>query len=323
VRRRQFIAGLGAAAWPLAARAQQARLKTIGYLGGTTSSIDNPRLGAFVQRLREHGWTEGRTIAIEARWADGRNDRFAEIAAEFVQLKVDVIVTTAAAPVFAAKEATSVIPIVFAAQSDPVGSNLVVSLARPGGNITGLSVQLSDVAGKGVELLREVIPNLRRLAIIANEGGRGAMLEMAAAQSAARSFDLEVTAFEIRRTEDIAHAFDAMNGNADALYVCGDPLTITNRTRINVLALGARLPTMCGVREFVEAGGLMSYGPNLTDLFRRSADFVDKILRGTKPADIPVEQPTRFDLVVNLITAKALGLAFPETLLATADELIQ
>ena len=252
-----------------------------------------------MQRLRELGWIEGRTVAIEYRWAEGRSERFAEIAAEFVRLKVDVIVTSGTA-VLAAKQATSVIPIVFAVAGDPVGTGLVASLARPGGNVTGLSIQATDLAGKRLELLREVVPGLRRLAIMANVGNPAAVLEMGEVQATARTLGLEVATFEIRRAEDIAPAFEALKGRADALYVCADPLVNTNRIRINTLALGARLPTMYGFREYVEAGGLMSYGPNFPDLFRRAADFVDKILRGAKPADIPVEQPTKFDLVINL-----------------------
>ena len=311
MKRREFITLLGgaAAAWPLAARAQQpAKLPTIGFLGASTPSAESQWAAAFVQRLRELGWIEGRTVAIEYRWAEGRSERFAEIAAEFVRLKVDVIVTAGTAAVLAAKQATSVIPIVFAAAGDPVGTGLVASLARPGGNVTGLSIQATDLAGKRLELLREVVPGLRRLAIMANVGYPAAVLEMGEVQAAARTLGLEVATLEIRRAEDIAPAFEALKGRADALYVCADPLVTTNRIRINTLALGARLPTMHGVREYVEAGGLMSYGPNFPDLFRRAADYVDKILRGAKPADIPVEQPTKFDLVINLTTAKALGL---------------
>ena len=280
-------------------------------------------VAAFVQRLRELGWIEGRTVAIEYRWAEGRSERFAEIAAEFVRLKVDVIVTAGTAAVVAAKQATSVIPIVFAAAGDPVGTGLVASLARPGGNVTGLSIQATDLAGKRLELLREVVPGLRRLAIMANVGNPAAVLEMGEVQAAARTLGLEVVTLEIRRAEDIAPAFEALKGRADALYVVGDPLVNTNRVRINTLALAARLPTMYGSREYVEAGGLMSYGANFPDLFRRAADYVDKILRGAKPADIPVEQPTKFDLVINLTTAKALGLDVPPTLLARADEVIE
>jgi putative ABC transport system substrate-binding protein len=286
-------------------------------------SLDSRRVGAFVQRLRELGWIEGRNVAIEYRWADGRTERLAEFAAEFVRLKVDVIVTSGTPPVIAAKQATSVIPIVFAAVGDPVGTGLVTSLARPGGNVTGLSIQAIDLAGKRLELLHEVVPGLRRLAIMANAGAPPALLEMAEVQTTTRVLGLEVVVSEIRRPEDIAPAFEAFKGRAEALYVCNDPLVTTNRIRINTLALGMELPTMYNVREFVEAGGLMSYGPNFLDLYRRAADFADKILRGARPADIPVEQPTKFELAINLKTAKALGLEVPPTLLARADEVIE
>jgi putative ABC transport system substrate-binding protein len=225
--------------------------------------------------------------------------------------------------VIAAKQATSVIPIVFTTAGDPVGIGLVASLARPGGNVTGLSNQLSDTSSKRLELLREVVPSLRRLAILANIGNPGSVLEMGEVQAAARTLALEVVTLEIRRAEDIGPAFEGAKGRADALYISADPLLNTNRIRINTLALGARLPTMHGVREYVEAGGLMSYGPNVVDLYRRAADYVDKILRGAKPGDVPVEQPTKFDLVVNLTTAKALGLMVPESFLLRADEVIE
>ena len=264
-----------------------------------------------MQRLRELGWIEGRTITIEYRWAEGRDERFAEIAAEFVRLKVDVIVTSGTPQVLAAKQATSVIPIVFATAGDPVGSGLVASLARPGGNATGLSSQVADLAGKRLELLREIVPGLRRLAIMGNVGNPFTVLELGEVQAAAGALGLEVHTLEIRRAQDIAPAFEALKGRADALYVCIDALANANRIRINTLALGARLPTMHGSRDYVEAGGLMSYGPNYPDLFRRAADYVDKILHGAKPGDIPVEQPTKFDLVMNLTTAKALGLDNP------------
>jgi putative ABC transport system substrate-binding protein len=323
MRRRQFITLLGgaAAAWPLAARAQQPA-KTIGLLGAATPATWSLLIAAFVRRLRELGWIEGRTIAIEYRWAEGRGERFAEIAAEFVRLKVDVIVTAGGA-VLAAKQATSLIPIVFAVAADPVGGGLVASLVRPGGNVTGLSTQFTDLAGKRLELLREIVSSLRQLAIMANAGYPAAVLEMAEVQATARTLGLEVTPLEIRRAEDIAPAFEALKGRAEALYVCSDPLTATNRVRINTLALAARLPMMYGVRESVEAGGLMSYGPNFPDLWRHAGDLVDKILRGAKPAEIPVEQPTKFDLVINLTTAKALGLDVPPMLLARADEVIE
>jgi putative tryptophan/tyrosine transport system substrate-binding protein len=276
-----------------------------------------------VERLRELGWIEGRNVAIEYRWAEGRNERYEEIAAEFARLKVDVIVTVTSPAALAAKQATAVIPIVFAAASDPVGTGLVASLARPGANVTGLSNQVSDTGGKKLEFLREVVPGLRRLAVMANVTNPAVVLEKGEVQAAARKFGLEITTSDIRRVEDIASTFDALKGRADALYVCADPLMNTHRVRINTLALGVRLPTMHGFRDYVEAGGLMSYGPNIPDLFRRAGDYVDKILRGAKPADIPVEQPTKFDFVINLTTAKALGLKIPEAVLLRADEVIE
>jgi len=325
IARRKFLATLGgAAAWPLAARAQQAsKLPTIGFLGAATASVAGQWFAAFVKRLHELGWMEGRNVAIEVRWAEGRSERYAEIAAEFVRLNVDVIVTVGTPASLAAKQATSVVPIVFVAASDPVGTGLVASLARPGGNVTGLSNQQADLAGKRVELLREVVPGLRRLAILANVGNPAGVLEMDDVQAAARTIGLEVATLEIRRAEDIAHGFELLKSRADALYVVSDPLLGSNRVRINTLALGMRLPTLHAFRDHVEAGGLMSYAANFPDLYRRSADLVDKILRGTKPGDIPVEQPTKFELVINLTTAKALGITVPSNVLALADEVIE
>jgi putative tryptophan/tyrosine transport system substrate-binding protein len=329
MRRREFITLVGGAAapsilWPLAARAQQpAKLPTIGFLGQSTRSAASEWVAAFVQRLRELGWIEGRTIAIEYRWGEGRSERAAEIAAEFVRLNVDIIVTSGTPQVLAAKQATSVIPIVFATAGDPVGTGLVASLARPSGNITGLSNQMVDTDGKRLELLREVLPSLRRLAIMANIGNPASVLEMGQVQAVARTLGLEVDTLEVRRAEDIAPAFEALKGRAEALYVITDALVSTNRFRINTLVLAARLPTMHGERDYVEAGGLMSYGANYPQLFRRAGDVVDKILRGGKPADIPVEQPNKFDLIINLTTAKALGLTIPESFLLRADEVIE
>ena len=325
MKRRQFIALLGGTtvAWPLAARAQQTgKLPTIGFLGTATASTFGPWTAAFVQRLRELGWIEGRTVAIEYRWAEGRDERYTEIAAEFVRLKVDVIVTSGAA-VVAAKQATSIIPIVFAVANDPLGTGLVANLARPGGNVTGMSNQQNDVAGKRLELLREVVPGLRRLAVMANVGYPASVLDMREVQATASRLGLQVITSEIRRAEDIAPAVEALKGRAEALYVCADPLVTTNRTRINTLALGARLPTVHGQRNNVEAGGLMSYGANFPDLYRRAAEYVDKILRGAKAGDLPVEQPTKFDLIINLTTAKTLGVTIPESLLLRADEVIE
>ena len=319
MKRRDFITLLGgAAAWPLAARAQQSGVRTIGFLGQSTRSAASEWTAAFVQRLRELGWTENRTITIEYRWAEGREERFAEIAAEFARLKVDAIIASGTPAVIASRQATSVIPIVF-----PVASGLVATLARPGGNVTGLATLGADLAGKRLELLREVVPGLRRLAIMGNVANVFTVLELHELQGAAHTLGLEVATLEIRRAQDIAPAFEALKSRADALYVCPQGLASTNRIRINTLALGERLPTMHGYREYVEAAGLMSYGPNFPDMFRRAADYVDKILHGAKPGDIPVEQPTKFDLIVNLTTAKALHLDIPPTLLARADEVIE
>ena len=323
MRRREFITLIGgAAAWPLVARGQQPVLPTIGFLGAASPSSWSPWTAAFVQRLRELGWVEGRNVAIEYRWAEGRSERYAEIAAEFVRLKMDVILTVGGA-VVAAQQATSVIPIVFAIAIDPVETGLVASLGRPGGNVTGLSMQATDLAGKQLELLREVLPALHRLAILANVGYPGSVVEIGKVQAAARKLAYEVDILEIRRTEDIAPVFGTLKSAAQALYVCGDALTTANSARINTLAMSARLPTIYPDRLFLEAGGFMAYGANNTDLFRRAADYVDKILRGAKPADIPVEQPTKFEFVINLNTAKALGLDVPPSLLARADEVIE
>jgi len=326
MRRREFITLLGGAAatWPLAARAQQStKLPTIGYLGTALPSAWSTWTAAFVQRLRELDWIEGRTVAIEYRWAEGRADRYREIAAEFVRLKVDVIVTVGTAAA-AAKQATSVIPIVFAVAADPIGSGLVASLARPGGNVTGLSLQQTEAAGKRLELLRELFPDFRRLAIIANVGYPAAVLDMNEVQVAAHKLGLDVVdKLEIRKPEDVTPAFNVLKGGAQALYVCGDALVDSVRARINTLALGLRLPTLYPNREYLEAGGLMSYGPSFSDLFLRAANYVDKILHGAKPGDLPVEQPTKFELVINLTAAKALGLTIPTPLLARADELIE
>jgi putative ABC transport system substrate-binding protein len=323
--RRKFITLLGgAAAWPLAARAQQpGKLPTIGYLGGGGPISQRAWVDAFVQRLRELGWIEGRTVAIDYRWGEGRNERYAEIAAEFVRLKVDVILAGGTEAAIAAKQATSVIPIVFPTAGDPVGTRLVASLARPGGNVTGLSNLGSGLAAKRLELLREVFPGLRRLAVMANADYSGGVTEKAEIDAAAPTLGLEVVPLPIRRLEDIASAFEGLKGRAEALYTTGDSLVHAHRLRINTFALAAHLPTMFGQREYVEAAGLMSYGANFPDMNRRAADFVDKILRGAKPGDIPIEQPTKFDLVINLTTAKALGIEMPPQLLARADEVIE
>jgi putative ABC transport system substrate-binding protein len=324
MKRREFVTLLGsAAAWPLAAVAQQAgKLPTLGFLGAGTPSDWSHWVAAFVQRLGELGWKEGRTITIEYRWAEGRSERYTQIAAEFVQRKVDVIVTVGSA-VAAIKRATSVIPIVFAVANDPLSTGLAASLSRPGGNVTGLSILAPELAGKRIELLREVIPGLRRLAIMGNAGYPAALLEMNEMQEAARTLGLVVIRGEIQRAEDIWPAMAALKGSADALYTCADALISANHARINAFALALQLPTLDYTRDHVEPDGLMSYGPSYSDLFRRAADYVDKILRGANPADLPVEQPTKFELVINLTTARALGLKIPEAFLLRADEVIE
>jgi putative tryptophan/tyrosine transport system substrate-binding protein len=326
VRRRELITLLGGAAiaWPLVARAQQpAKVPTVGFLGPNTRPAASEWVAEFVRGLRELGWIDGRSVAIEYRWAEGREERFSEIATEFARRKVDVIVTSGTPAVMASMHATSVIPIVFATAGDPVGNKLVASLARPGGNVTGLSVQSADIAGKRLELLHEVVPGLRRLAVIGNVGNEFTVLELSQVKTAAATLGLEFAGLEIRRSQDIVPALETLKGRAQALYVCVDGLASTNRIRINILAAAARLPTMHGSRDYVEAGGLLSYGANYPDLFRRAAGYVDKVLRGVKPGDIPVEQPTKFDLVVNLTVAKALGLDVPSAVLARADEVIE
>jgi len=291
-------------------------------LGAASPELAGPWVAAFVKRLGELGWTEGRNVTIEYRWAEARTERYGEIATELANRNVDVIVTWASAPVLAAKRATTTIPIVFAAQMDPVGAGVVASLARPGGNITGMSIQQTDTAGKRIELLREVVPRLARLAVMANSGAPGAMIEMREVATTARTLGLEVVPIEVSQAGEIFSSIESIKDRVDALYVATDPLIFSNRIEINAMAQRQRTPTIYGSREYVDAGALMSYGPNWIDLFRHAAEQVDKILRGTKPADLPVQQPTKFDLVVNLRTAKALGLEIPPSLLARADEVI-
>jgi putative ABC transport system substrate-binding protein len=327
VNRRDFITLLGsaAAAWPVAARAQQpVQMKRVGMLMGfANDAFGQVSAKAFQQQLERLGWTEGRTVAIEYRWAEGRPERYADIVAEFIRLKVDVIVTTATPSTAAAMQTTSTIPIVFVGLGDPVGTGLVSSLARPGSNVTGLSNQNRDTAGKRVELLRQIVPGLRGLGVLFNADNMATMLELRDVYEAARTLGLEVIPLKIRRTEDIAPALEILQGPARSLYIASDPVVNSNALRINTLALVKRLPTMYADRLQLEAGGMISYGVDRPEEYRRCADYVDKILRGAKPSDIPVQQPTRFDLVINLITVKALGLTVPPTLLALADEVIE
>jgi len=315
--RREFVQLLSgsAAGWPFVAHSQQGAPRHIGVLGAD-AIVWNSWMVAFVARLRELGWITGDTIDVEYRWAGGSSKLVSDFTAEFLRRNVDVIVTYGAAAAVV-QQATTTTPIVLAVASDP-GAGFIASLARPGGNVTGISIRQSELIGKRLALLREVVPHLRRLVIIANAGYAMPMLEAQEAKATAQALGLEAARPEIWRSEDITPAFEAIRGKADALYVVSDPLIAANRTLVTTLALSARLPTMLSYGDYVAAGGLMSYGPNYANLFRQAADMVDKILRGTKPGDIPVEQPSKFELVINVQTAKALGITVPEALLAAA-----
>lgn len=309
-------------AWPLGAEAQQpGNQRVIGILGADATAW-GPWTVALTARLHELGWSEGDNLTIEYRWAQGRSDRVSEFAAEFERRKVDVIVTYGAAAAILKQTITSV-PIVFAVAFDPVRTGLVESLARPAGNVTGVSIQQPDLVGKRLKLLRQAIPKLHRLAILADAGYAEPMLEADRVKSMAQESGLEAARIGIMRAEDIAPALESLANRADALYVVPDALIAANRTRIVTLALSRRLPTIMSYNDYVAAGGLMSYGPDYPDLFRKAAEMVDKIFRGTKPGDIPVEQPTKFELAINVKTAAALGLTIPQTFLATADEILK
>jgi ABC-type uncharacterized transport system substrate-binding protein len=324
MQRRAFITILGGfiGAWPLAAKAQQpGNQRLIGVLGADATSWA-PWTVALTARLRELGWSEGDTVAIEYRWANGRSDRVSEIAAEFERRKVDVIVTYGSAATIL-KQTITTIPIVFAIAFDPVRVGLVQSLAHPAGNVTGISIQQPDLVSKRLKLLRQAMPQLHRLAILADAGYAEPMLEADRVKAMAQAAGLEAARIGVWRAEDIEPALESLTNKADALYVVSDALIAANRTLIITLALSGRLPTMMSYDDYVDAGALMSYGPDYPDLFRKAAAMVDKILRGTKPGDIPVEQPTKFELAVNAKTAAALGLTFPQTFLATVDEVLK
>jgi putative tryptophan/tyrosine transport system substrate-binding protein len=324
MRRRQFIALIGGATvWPVAGLAQRQSNPTIGFLGATTPVIWSSFVAAFIQRMRELSWIDGYNLAIGYFWAEGREDKYNELAAELVRLKVDVIVTGGTSAVLAVKRATSAIPIVFATAGDPVGTGLVSSLSHPGGNVTGLSNQQTDLAGYRLDLLHEVVPSIRHVALLGNVGSPNVVLEMNAVQAAAVKLGVEIIKLEIQKAEEIDAAIESVRGRADALYVCTDPLMTVNQVRISTWAIRQRIPTIQAFRQYVDAGALMSYGPNFQDLFRRAADLVDKILRGAKPGDLPVEQPVKFDLIINATTAKALGLTIPESFLVRATEVIE
>jgi putative ABC transport system substrate-binding protein len=300
---------------------QSAKPPIVGFLVAGTPASHGAWVGAFTQRLSELGWTDGRNIRIEYRWAAGDLRQTTKFVAEFVQQKVDVIVTSAFG-VQAAAEATSTIPIVSAAFGDLVAKGLAKSLARPGGNVTGLSIQPVELSSKRLELLRDIIPNVRRLAALVNTHVVGEQ-EVVAIRTASVKFNIDANVLDIQTAEDIEAAMATLVGQADALYVYSEPLTNANKDKIVKAATAAKIPTIFGFREFVDAGGLISYGPNFIDLFARAAEFTDKILRGAKSADLPVQQPVKFDLIINLKAAKALGLSISETVLTRVDEVIE
>jgi putative ABC transport system substrate-binding protein len=325
VKRRKFITFLaGAAAWPLATRAQSPpKFPRVGYIGLASRKSAPHVFEAFRQGLKELGYVEGQTIALEGRWAEGRIERLPEIVAELLRLKVDVLVVSSSPAALAAKNATRTIPIVMVA-ADPVGLGLVASLARPGGNLTGLSYFNEAVVGKRVQFIKELLPELARVAVLTNPLVEVHAIFWRETEVAARKLGVALQPLEVRGPDDFEAAFAAgKRGNAQALIAFDDALTLTHRARIVALAANSRLPAMYGLREFPDNGGLISYGPSFVVLLRRAATFVDKILKGTKPADLPVEQSTKFELVINRRTANALGLIVPPTLLAQADEVIE
>ncbi len=323
VTRAAFAVALGLLVVPLAAEAQQPpRVPKIGLL--RVGSLPDANVAAFIQGLRDLGYVEGQNIIIEYRWAEGKLERLPNLASDLVRLKVEVIVTGGLEASLAAKTATRLIPIVAGTSADPVSSGLVASLARPGGNITGLTVINVDLAGKRLELLKEAVPGASRVAVLRNRANGAHALLWTETQRAARSLGVQLQSLEVRGANEFEGAFAAMaRDRADALLLAPDEMFWTYRGQIAALAAKTRLPGMFDIKGFVDAGGLMSYGPNLPDMFRRAATYVDKILKGAKPADLPIEQPTTFELVINLKTAKALGLTIPQSVLVRADEVIQ
>ena len=324
--RRVFVTGLGAVlAAPLAVAQQVSGIPKIAFLGGATQVTITPYIAAFRQGLRELGYVEGKTILVEVRLAEGTVEQLAKLARELVALKPDVIVATNDVAIAAVRRETQAIPIVMAFSSDPAGAGFVARLARPGGNVTGLSTLSPELSGKRLELLREVIPGLSRVALLWNPDSRGNLFDYKETEAAARSLHVELQSVEVSRVEDLDRAFSAVaKGRAQALIVpAGNLVVLARRDRVSSFAQRSRLPSIYGAREYVYDGGLMSFGPSSTDLFRRAATYVDKILKGAKPADLPVEQPTKFELVINLKTAKALGLTISPSVLGRADEVIQ
>lgn len=325
MRRREFMLLTGSAALSISSAygQQTATPPIVGFLVAGTPASHGAWVAAFVERLSKLGWADGRNVKIEYRWGAGDVRQTTEFAVQFVQRKVDVIVTSAYG-VVAAKQATSSIPIVFAAYGDAVANGIVESLARPGGNVTGLSVQPRELSSKRLELVRDIIPNARRLAALVNTNYSGVTQEVMGIRAASAKLNIEANILEIQTADDIEAAMaNLTSDNTDALYVYSEPLTNASKSKIIKAATAAKIPTIFGFREFVDAGGLISYGPNFIDLFARAAEFTDKILRGATPADMPIQQPVKFDFIINLKTAKALGLNISETVLTRADEVIE
>jgi putative ABC transport system substrate-binding protein len=327
MRRREFITLLGgaAAAWPIAVQAQQrSNVPRVGYLFSFAQEDDKQLWQACWQGLRDLGYVEGQSIILEPRWAEGHHDRLPGLVAELVMLKVDVIVAAATPASLAAKAATSTIPIVIVAVADPVKSGLVVSLARPGGNVTGLSLLTSDLSGKRLQILKEIVRNISHVAVLMNPDNRSGSVFWGQTQLAAQQLGVELQRLEARNPKEIERAFAVVvDRRVDALIVFDDPVLWSYRAEIVAQAAAQRLPEMYGYRDFVDGGGLISYGPDRPDHYRHTAIYVDKILKGAKPADLPVEQSVKFELIVNLKTAKTLGLTVPPSLLVTADEVIE
>ena len=325
--RRSFLTLLGGAAvaWPVTAGAQQnQRAHRIGFMGNSTAELEANLVGPFRDGLRALGYEEGRNVIIEFRWADGKYDQFPALVAELLAAKVDVIITAGTPATLAIKKATSTVPLVFIAVGDPVGTGVVPNLGRPGGNITGLSSIAPDLEGKRLELLREVVPKLSHVAFFLNPANAFHTASMRQARVAAQSLGIKLQPMEVNKSEQLDGAFASIvKEKPDALLILADRIFLHNRKRMMEFAIQQRLPSVNAYRELVEAGGLISYGPSYEDMHRRAAVYVDKILKGTKPADLPIEQPTKFTLLINLKTAKTLGLTVPPTLVARADELIE
>jgi ABC-type uncharacterized transport system substrate-binding protein len=318
-----FVAASLAVSFP--ARAQQTKkISRIGFLGPFSPSAVSARMEAFRQGLRERGYVEGKTIVIEYRWAEGKLDRLPALAAELVRLKVEVILTGAALATRAAKEATLTIPIVMATDADPVGNRFVSSLARPGGNITGLSALYPEISGKRLELLKEIVPKLSRVAVLGNSTSRSHAQALNATELAAKTLGVQIQYLDVRDPKDIETVFqEASKGRADGVLVLSSTVFNSQRKQVVELAVKSRLPAIYYAPEWVEDGGLTYYGTNIAELWRRAATYVDKILKGTKPPDLPVEQPTKFELVINLKAAKQIGLTIPPNVLARVDRVIK